>query len=298
MSKKAKGRKFDDYKKKFYEGAAKRGVYVKVIDEVWEMMLSFCGYSFCKPHSASYVQVSFQSAYLKAHFPAAFMAAVISNYGGYYVTQAYISEAQRLGISVLPPDVNISEKHFFSKQTTIYVGLCQIKGLTGKAQDQIINCRKKDGLFSSINDLLSRTAIDESDAEKLLIAGACDNLCSTLNRAQQFWQMRRFYCTRSDGDIPELRPLTAMQYLKNQYQILGFLTSCHPISLVNADGYKYRINANELDKYIGKQVTILGWCITSKTVSTKFGQNMEFVTFEDETGIFETVLKVIGYSPR
>lgn len=289
MSKKAKGRKFDDYKKKFFYGAAKREVHVKVIDEIWEMMLSFCGYSFCKPHSASYVQVSFQSAYLKAHFPAAFMAAVISNYGGYYVTQAYISEAQRLGITVLPPDVNISERSFFSKQSTVYVGLCQIKGLTGNAQDRIIRCRNKDGIFNSIDDLLSRTAIDESDAEKLLIAGACDNLCPALNRAQQFWQMRRFYCTRSEGDIPELRPLTAMQYLKNQYQVLGFLTSCHPITLVNVNGYKNRIKASELDKYIGMQVTILGWCVTSKTVSTKFGQNMEFVTFEDETGIFETV---------
>ena len=289
MSKKAKGSKFEDYKKKFYTGSLERGVAVKVIDEVWEMMLSFCGYSFCKPHSASYVQVSFQSAYLKAHFPAAFMAAVISNYGGYYATQAYISEAQRLGLTIIPPDVNISERNYFSKQSTVYVGFCQIKGLSVNAQELIICCRKNDGLFKSIEDLLSRTAIDEKDAEKLLVAGACDKLCSGGNRSQQFWQMRRFYCTSSSGTIPDLRPLTLQQYLQNQYQILGFLTACHPITLIKVNNPDVRIKAKDIQICIGKMVTILGWCVTAKTVSTKFGDSMEFVTFEDETGIFETV---------
>ncbi len=289
MSKKAKGRKFDDYKKKFYDGALANGIKVNVIDEIWEMMLSFCGYSFCKPHSASYVQVSFQSAYLKAHFPAAFMAAVISNYGGYYVTQAYISEAQRLGITVVPPDVNMSNINYYSQNTSMYVGFCQIKGLSLSAQQQIISCRQSGGLFRDIDDLLSRTAIDESDAEKLLLSGACDKMCPELNRAQQFWQMRRFFRTRSAGDTPELEALSPLQYLKSQYQILGFLTSCHPITLVKINNCHRRIKANEIDKFIGKTVMIIGWCVTSKTVSTKFGDNMEFVTFEDESGIFETV---------
>lgn len=289
MSKRAKGSKFDDYKKKFYSGALQRGVTEKVIDEIWEMMLSFCGYSFCKPHSASYVQVSFQSAYLKAHFPAAFMAAVISNYGGYYATQAYVSEAQRLGITIIPPDVNVSEQHFLSKLSAIHVGFCQIKGLTAKAQEKVLYCRRTDGLFKSIDDLLSRTAIDEKDAEKLLTAGACDKLCPALNRSQQFWQMRRFYCTRSDGTIPDLHPLSSQQYLQNQYQILGFLTACHPITLIEVNDSRGKIKAKDLQANIGKAVTILGWCVTEKTVSTKFGDSMEFVTFEDETGIFETV---------
>ena len=70
--------------------------------------MSFDGYSFCKPHSASYARVSFQAAYLKAHFPAEFMAAVISNQGGYYSTFAYLSEARRLGLQIQPPDVNRS----------------------------------------------------------------------------------------------------------------------------------------------------------------------------------------------
>jgi len=73
------------------------------------MMMSFHGYSFCKPHSASYARVSFQAAYLKTHFPAQFMAAVLSNQGGFYSAFAYVSEARRLGLEILPPCVNQSE---------------------------------------------------------------------------------------------------------------------------------------------------------------------------------------------
>ena len=71
--------------------------------------MSFAGYSFCKPHSASYAQVSFKSAYLRAHYPAEFMAAVISNEGGFYSAFAYLSEARRMGLAILPPDVNASD---------------------------------------------------------------------------------------------------------------------------------------------------------------------------------------------
>ncbi len=79
-----------------------------ICEQIWQMIESFCGYSFCKPHSASYALVSYKSAYLRVHFPAEFMAAVISNQGGYYSTFAYLSEARRMGLRVLMPDINES----------------------------------------------------------------------------------------------------------------------------------------------------------------------------------------------
>jgi DNA-directed DNA polymerase III PolC len=288
MSKKTRGKKFNDYREMFFKGAADRGVDKKVINDVWEMMLSFSGYSFCKPHSASYVQVSFQSAYLKAHFPAQFMAAVISNYGGYYSTQAYVSETQRLGISVIPPDVNISEISFYSRASSVVSGLCQIKGLTKKAQQTIVSERKRNGKFTGIEDFLSCTAIDESDAERLLLAGACDNLCKETNRSQLFWMMRKFFRSSHNDTLPKLKSLSASQFLQNQYRMLGFLTSCHPVTLIGRTS-RNLIKAKDINKYIGKEVSFLGWCITAKTVSTKMGESMEFVTFEDETGLVETV---------
>src|SRR6185436_338504 len=109
LSKKHKARQLRDYCRQFYEGASARGCSLAVIDQVWAMIMSFAGYSFCKPHSASYAQVSFKSAYLRAHYPAEFIAAIVSNQGGYYSAFAYLSEGRRMGLTFLPPDINASE---------------------------------------------------------------------------------------------------------------------------------------------------------------------------------------------
>jgi DNA polymerase-3 subunit alpha/error-prone DNA polymerase len=288
MSKREKHHRFNDFRKMFIDGCRKNGITDEVIEAVWEMMLSFSGYSFCKPHSASYVQVSFQSAYLKAHYPAAFIAAVLSNYGGFYSTQAYISEAMRLGLTVLPPDVNRSEIRFHSKESKVVTGFCQIKGLSSKAQERIIEERRSGGVYRSINDFLERTAIDESDVEMLVSAGAFDDVDYAGSRSEQFWKIRQYYRTLATSDTPDLQGITKKQYLLYQYRILGFLTVCHPITLV-VNRNKVKIRAIDIRKYIGKKISLAGWCITSKTVSTKAGDSMEFVTFEDETATFETV---------
>jgi len=103
VSKKHKEKKLRDFYARFARGASERGVSREVIEEVWQMMIGFDGYSFCKPHSASYTMVAYKSAYLRAHYPAEFMASVISNHGGYYSTLSYISEARRMGLEVSPP---------------------------------------------------------------------------------------------------------------------------------------------------------------------------------------------------
>ncbi|KMQ52325.1 DNA polymerase III alpha subunit [Chitinispirillum alkaliphilum] len=291
VSKKARNRRFEDYKQKFFHGAAARGVSKSIIQEIWNMMLSFSGYSFCKPHSASYVQVSFQSAYLKVHYPASFMAAVLSNYGGYYSTQAYISEAMRLGIKVFPPDVNLSQINYRAAGNTLFVGLCQIKGLTHNAQNRIVERRRCDGPYRDMTDFMKRTNLDETDMERLLYAGAFDNLCRNINRSQQFWQMRSFYLGgRSGGSLPGLKPLTQAQYLSYQYKTIGFLTPHHPVTYVRYHARNSCIKIGQIDGCLGKMVTFLGWCITSKTVFTKTGDDMVFVTFEDESGLCEGVL--------
>ncbi|MFP4679621.1 MAG: DNA polymerase III subunit alpha [Chitinispirillaceae bacterium] len=292
MSKKVRNRRFDDYRNRFFEGCRKNGITEQVIEQVWRMMLSFCGYSFCKPHSASYVQVSFQSAYMKAHYPAAFMAAVMSNYGGYYSTQAYISEAMRLGVKIHPPDVNISDVKFRSRGNMIIVGTCQIKGLVNKAQEKLVSERQEGGPYRSLNDFLVRTGIDESDAEKLILAGAFDNACRPLNRAQQFWQMRTFFRQGPKGraDAPRLRQLSPAQYLSYQYSTIGFLTPQHPITYIRYSARQSLNKIRDVERMCGKKISFLGWCITHKTVSTKRGDSMVFVTFEDETGVCETVL--------
>ena len=106
------------WEKKFTEGSLRRNYSPTIIKDVWDMITSFVGYSFCKPHSASYAMLSFTCAYLKAHFPAEFLAAVISNQGGFYSSYAYVSEARRFGIQILPPDINpVSYTHLRAHET-------------------------------------------------------------------------------------------------------------------------------------------------------------------------------------
>ncbi len=297
MSKKDRQLKLNDFREKFFAGAVQKGVDKQSIAKIWEMCLSFTGYSFCKPHSASYVQVSFQSAYLKAHYPAEMMAAVISNYGGFYTTQAYISECRRLGIAILPPDVNTSVDRFMACDRQIRVGLCQIKGLSENARRIIVLERGAHGSFSNLHNLVKRTEIEENDAERLIYAGACDRLEPQGNRSKLFWQMRCFYRTGRNTETPDLKQYPKRDLLRAEYKMLGFLTVCHPITLINhRKKYHNAIKINKIEQFVDKVVSFYGWCVTAKTVMTKFGDPMQFVSFEDETGMCETVLFPDAYA--
>ncbi len=189
LSKKHKQRRLGDYREQFYQGAAARGVTRSVIDAIWAMIMSFAGYSFCKPHSASYAQVSFKSAYLRVHYPAEFMAAVITNQGGFYSTYAYLSEARRMGISILPPDLNASEWAYTGNGRTIRVGLMQIKGLMQALAERILAARKAGGSFRSFRDFLARVNPEPTQARVLIKAGCCDSIAGELTRPALIWRL-------------------------------------------------------------------------------------------------------------
>ena len=120
------------WEKKFKKASLERGYKLEIIKKVWAMISSFRGYSFCKPHSASYAMLSFTCAYLKAHFPAEFLAAVISNQGGFYSSYAYMSESRRFGIKILQPDINTSDWRWKGKKNKIRMGFMSIKKLKKK----------------------------------------------------------------------------------------------------------------------------------------------------------------------
>ncbi len=187
LSKKHKERRLADYRERFYNGAASRGFAREVVDAVWEMVLSFAGYSFCKPHSASYALVSFKSAYLKAHYPAEFMAAVISNQGGYYATFAYISECRRMGLTVLLPDVNASAVTYTGRNREVRVGLMQIQGMKEASREAVV-AGGGAGPYRSFEDFFSRVDIDPSDVRLLIRAGAFDSVAGGRTRPELMWR--------------------------------------------------------------------------------------------------------------
>ncbi|HEX6435122.1 MAG TPA: DNA polymerase III subunit alpha, partial [Gemmatimonadales bacterium] len=127
LSKKRPTKHLGAYAEEFFTGARRLGRNPAAATRVWEMIMSFAGYSFCKGHSCSYIQIAQHSCALRAHFPAEFMAAVLSNGGGYYQPFAYVAEAMRMGLSILPPDINASQFRCVGKGREIRIGLQFVK---------------------------------------------------------------------------------------------------------------------------------------------------------------------------
>jgi error-prone DNA polymerase len=138
LSKKRPAKALSGYAEEFFAGAIALGREPETIRRVWEMIMSFAGYSFCKGHSASYIQVAQHSCYLRAHYPAEFMAAVLANGGGFYHPFAYVAEAMRMGLTVLPPDVNASDFRCTGRGTELRIGLQFIKGLSAEGAERIL----------------------------------------------------------------------------------------------------------------------------------------------------------------
>jgi len=329
LSKKDKERHLPDFQKRFEAGARARGVPLETIQAVWRMMLSFAGYSFCKPHSASYARVSFQAAYLKAHYPAEFMAAVLGNQGGFYSTFAYVSEARRLGLLVLPPDVNASQArwqggaaaqppkpqtagNFLSCPSPRFLraGLQTVKALSAETSRRILGERQARP-FVSLPDFVNRVNPGLEETRALIHAGAFDPLNAGRDRAALLWELASWRHSKEKVKNKKAKvmppdsslfpfsfsllpcvfpPGTELERLRQQFAVLGFLCDRHPMVLF-AEALKGQrlVKAAELPCYAGRRIQAAGWPITAKPVSTRKGEPMEFRTFEDETGLLETV---------
>jgi DNA polymerase-3 subunit alpha/error-prone DNA polymerase len=232
------------------------------------------------------------------------MAAVISNRGGFYGTFAYVSEARRMGLAILPPDVNRSRIRWTGRGKTIRVGLQAVGDLSAETQTRIVTARRQ-ASFAGVADFFDRVRPDESEARALIRCGALDSLNSGESRAALMWSLARWRKTRSakagarhpslfgvnphSDRLPPLPPDEACERLRQEFAVLGFLCDRHPMTLfADTIGPLKTVKAVDLPRFLGRTVRIAGWLITGKVVSTKQGDPMEFLTFEDETGVVET----------
>jgi error-prone DNA polymerase len=316
LSKKWAGKQVEDFRRRFAAGALACGIEAPIVEDVWKMILSFSGYSFCKPHSASYALVSFKSAWLKAHYPAEMMAAVLANEGGYYSPFAYVSECRRMGIAVLPPDLNRSGRSWAGRSEAprgwVRAGLVQIRGIAEALVDAIVAERGTGGPFASLDEVLRRVRPDPSEARRLVRAGALDAFGA---RPHLHWRLREWEArggprrrgTTPDLFTPEPAPLPERasstagavlndtRLLRDEEEALGFLISRHPLTLFRDDLQALKrsglalVRGAEMGRHAGRGVAMIGWLVTSKLVTTKDDEPMEFVSFEDTTAIYETV---------
>jgi DNA polymerase III alpha subunit len=190
LSKKRPTKHLGAYADEFFTGALQLGRDPDAARRVWDMIMSFAGYSFCKGHSCSYIQIAQHACALRANHPAEFMAAVLSNGGGYYQPFAYVAEAMRMGLRILPPDINASDFRCIGKGREIRIGLQFVKGLSADAVERVMTAREGAPLsrpFTSIFDLRARTGIAPSDLRLLIKVGALDSIALGWTRPMMLW---------------------------------------------------------------------------------------------------------------
>ncbi len=281
--------------REFIDGAMRNGLSREAAENVWHFLANFVGYGFNKAHAATYGTIAYQTAYLKAYFPVQYMTAVLNNEGGFYSTAAYIEECRRMGIRLLPPDVNASDEFFTGEGDAIRVGLHRVRELTARTRARIL-AERRHRPFSDYYDFVLRVRPREKEVTHLIKCGALrsiePNEPQCLLRHQLFFKHRR----RRTGiehylKSVRLQPYNRHQRILNEMEMLDFAVTDHPLTLFEA-----KIDPNEtvpstaLEAHAGKRVVVVGWLVTSRRVKTREGTYMKFLTLEDRHGLCEAVL--------
>lgn len=301
----------------FLEGAAERGFDAKLAKDVFDLMSHFADYGFNKSHSAAYAMLVYQTAYLKAHYLPEFMAALLSSImGDNEKVGAYIEHCKRIGLAILPPDINVSKATFSVDDGKIRFGLAAVKNVGEGAVQTVIKEREVGGPFVDLIDFCSRIdmrVVSKRGLESLIKCGAFDSLGA--NRAQLLAVTERCVemaaIRRRDrisgqiglfGDeelqetydvtLPDIEEMPIEELLALEKEMTGFYITGHPL-----DRYRERMTnytqINELDKEEigdGKRVTIAGLIASAKRLVTKRGELMCFLEVEDFTGRIEVVV--------
>jgi len=287
---------------RFFENCKRIGYPQHVIDRVWYEIESFSGYSFAKGHSASYAVESYQSLYLKAHYPLEFMVGVINNFGGFYRTEFYFHEARMNGAKIEAPCVNRSDYLTTIYNDEIFIGFIHLKSLETKIGKRIAVEREQNGAFTSLDNFLRRVPAGLEQIRILIRLGAFRFTNKTKQRL--LWEAMLYISHQSankkktqstvlfdtePGDYP-LPPLQRqpLEDAFDEIELLGF-PLCDPFLLLNTQERGDTV-AREMMNKIGKMVKMVGYVVTTKNTSTLKGELMHFGTFYDRQGeVFDTV---------
>jgi len=282
-------------KDNFFECCARQGHPEQLSQEIYRQIESFAGYSFCKAHSASYAVESYQSLYLKVHYPIEFMVAVINNQGGFYRTEVYVHEARMSGARIHNPCVNKSEIETTLYGKDVYLGFMHLQGLQKEVAQNIVTEREGHGDYSSLEEFIYRIPIGIEGVQLLIYIGAFRFTGKTKN--ELLVTARRIMLRFTPKSIgPMLFPYAVQHYelpmlLRSPYEdafdeieLLGFPVSVTPFNLLRTS-YRGDVKACDLVRHHKKQVKMLAYLVSRKHVPTKMGA-MYFGTWIDANGEF------------
>jgi DNA polymerase-3 subunit alpha len=302
-----------EQREKFVGGCIEHGMKPAVAKELWEQIETFAAYGFNKAHAASYGNLAYKTGYMKANYPVDYMAALLTaDAGDVEKVGEIVRECKRIGLAVLPPDINASFTDFtVADDTSIRFGLMSIKNFGAGVADSIIAERIARGPYTSLADFLSRIQdknLNKKSLESLIMTGTLDafgergqmlaNIEALLSYHKEHMkapsdQLSLF----SFSSIPPLtlakaEPIGQKQKLDWEKELLGLYVSGHPL-----DMHKERLGKQKLDiqgiktKLPPNTVTVIGGLIESvQTILTKNGEKMAFITLQDASGTIEVVV--------
>ncbi|MBN1129743.1 MAG: hypothetical protein JXA71_12190, partial [Chitinispirillaceae bacterium] len=298
----------DEIAREFMDGCCATGGLTRAqAFELWQRVSSFSGFSFCKSHSASYARLSFKCAYLKAHYPAQFFAAVLSNEHGFYSRDVYLDEARRCGIRVLSMDVNASGVHYCGKHQWLRPGFMHVRGVRRAALEALVEERGRHGPFRNLDDVLRRAALQRRELEHLVLVGAFDGFGMTqpellyrldgaygFSRGATQWVVPTLEL--GDRDAYRLRPglcdYTLAERCLNELRLLGYMLSGNVLDILDlhpcASG---SVRAVAIGRFAGRTIKVFGWPI-AKRVHVAGGERrpMMFLTLADKSECVDVIV--------
>ena len=315
-------------REKFLTGAAERGLAEAVARKIWDLMEYFAGYGFNKSHSAAYALLAYQTAYLKANYPACFMAALLTiERQNTDKVGKYLGECRDLGVTVLPPDINESEWAFTVTPAGVRFGLGAVKNVGDKAIDAMLAVRREAGRLASLNRLcedVDLQLVNKRVLESLVKAGAFDSLCGggpdsngaarRLRSAQLLALVdsaidhgSRRQRSRSSGQhelfgesepvqpdgavqLPDVSAWTEGEQLAFEKEALGLYLSGHPIDRFRKELDHAGVQSVEALTEPSASVTVGGIVSQRRNLKTRKGDPMAVVTIEDRAGRLEAVV--------
>ena len=305
--------------KRFIEGAGKKGIAPQIAEQIFEQAAKFAGYGFNKGHAAAYAQVAYQTAYLKANYPLEFLAASMTlDIGSTDRINIFRQEAKRLGIKVLPPDINRSEAAFAcdAGEGAIYYALAAVKGVGRQAMDHVVAMRNEGGLFRSLADFARRIdprLVNKRAFESLVRAGAFDALnpnrkqlvessdrilggAALSTREREMGQATLFggpVSVPDEARLVETPDWPPLERLTEEFGAMGFYLSGHPL-----DAYETALRRLGVVTYgalledrrrAGFQATLAGTIVKKHERRARSDQTYAFVTFSDPSGMFDVM---------
>ncbi|GAC1410014.1 MAG: DNA polymerase III subunit alpha [Actinomycetota bacterium] len=288
----------------FHRAARARGWDEKSAAAVWHEVASFASFGFCKAHAAAFAVPTYQSAWLKAHHPAAFYAGVLTHEPGMYPRRAILDDARNNGMKIHPIDINQSERHYTvdHDQKGVRIGLMHVDGISAAEIQAILHARES-GPFEGLADLCSRTRISRPTVEKLIHAGACDAFGARRDlhlKVHDFWEKRQPRAEKTQGTLKVaeappsygLRPYNEAEKVRAELEVLGMDVSRHVISF-----YEPVLDALRVTRTQGlrrtrraQRVMVAGVKVASQTPAVRSGQRIIFLTLDDGTGLVDATV--------